>query len=206
MLGNDVIDKIDPDGSSEEAVFRAGCNLRSPGSYPGTGFGKPFPDRYPKEDKIIQEIKDKLETVIREKKIDAEKADQARKQLNDFLNKVTNIKRYPLIRRDDCWKWAKDVSEGIGSTPGVFEFKTVSWDYMFYTRFLKWHDPNNILDHAAIELKIGDNIYYFDDGWWGGLQHVFKPEQIPWQFVEPGIIDSAVPTVKPPKPLSPRPN
>jgi RHS repeat-associated protein len=157
-----------------------------------------------KQDKIIQEIRDKLEACLQKKGICGEKANDIREKLNNLINKATTTKGYPVIRQDDCWKWADKVTNGLTITPDVFIFRAVSWDYMFYTRFLKNKSKEWILDHAAIEVTICNNdIYYFDDGWWGGSKHVFKPERIPWEFVEPGLDN--IPATKPPQPLPPRP-
>jgi hypothetical protein len=142
------------------------------------------------QERLIQEIRDKIKECLKKKEICEKEADDYLKKFDEFIEKVKNTPGKPLLRNNDCWKWVEEVSPYCPQYSGVF----VSWDVTWVYKYL----PNSIftdewtLTHSAIELHLcDDSVYYLDDGWWGdpsllgGKDHIFKPEQIPWNLLRP---------------------
>ncbi len=114
-----------------------------------------------------------LDALAQKKNWTSDQKAAARQWLEGLL---THAKNTPTPGgADKCWKWAQAALAYPSPPPpnAKINARLRSWYYPHI-----WSPFRGYLTHAAVEIQIGDAVFYVDGGWWANRGEVYGPEKI----------------------------
>ena len=96
-------------------------------------------------------------------------------ELDRLLHTAKNTP-YRQAVTGNCYKWAFQVMDKFGNPKTkAFTVSGKAWEH----RFIGIPFTDHWFGHFAIEVRIGDSVFYMDEGFWG---FYFELKDIPWYY------------------------
>jgi len=85
---------------------------------------------------------------------------------------------------EHCERWATQLIVTAPESPH-YELEQVVFTYWFYRLSPSGWRLRHVVVRVTVRWPNGNaTVFYFDDGWWGGVDHLLTDEDIPFWVYE----------------------
>ena len=133
----------------------------------------PINRRDPTGTELPPEMLQALQDLAESKNWTREQLAAAKQWLENLLTTARNMPR--PSGWDQCWKWAGSVISKVPGPPNAdIGVRLQAWYYPAH-----WNPLVGYLTHATVQIKIGDEVFYIDNGTWGDKPGtVYRPNNV----------------------------